>query len=812
MRKFLPVLMVIFTTHSYGFTIICKNSGDLNCKLSGNDVPTLMTECEQIETPTVEKPIYLAHNKFSECVRKPKEKPKKNYGKYGKSIIGYAVRDINKNCSLRTMWVDDDSNLLIFCETENHRVSYTDNESYEWSYDKKKCIGSLGNWDDAAKACKCPPNAHEENNECICDTEFTKYANARDGCITTSVNACVATGGEVTKQETCECDKNKKHLVPSGDWCECENGYQYIDPTQKHKGCEQQGRKLNISGTVVDASTNLGLQNVRVQSTNDENLYTTTNTTGQYSLQNVPITTYLTFIYTGYETQTWDAKNLLDQTISLQPDATTKEQTVSQPQEPATTSGDGEEDPCEKSGGKLGDNNECICDKETKHLVQQGNKCVCDTGYNRTDETQDCTQIDASPLLSSAGFTGGTTTTPPDENKLEDAIENYQNAKENEQSLANRTLTATTTAATGLGMMTAASAMAEQNADADAEEDMRAYLATFSCSYGKGQSVKTGNEEITLPGGNDLMSYYSEYKSLADNLKTTKAALGLRSGIESEVLYDKAESGLYKNASVGKTDGAYTSLARALTDETGEDAAAWNAQKEESAKKLKTGLITAGVGATVGIVGNYLINGQTPKQEALKKEFKKAEERVDETYPEYVIQPTLKPVETITATPATLTAINNEPTSIEQPNILSIKSFQSDERLFKPGKFDIDETQAGALDSYITDAVNILAEPENKDIKVCVSVIGHTDRTIPKPRKEYKTNEELSKLRAESVKDHILPQMTEIQDRIVTIEAKGKGAEECFEEYYEKRNDPACRRVEINIIDCSNVNPNWFNK
>jgi len=195
-------------------------------------------------------------------------------------------------------------------------------------------------------------------------------------------------------------------------------------------------------------------------------------------------------------------------------------------------------------------------------------------------------------------------------NRLNALIENYKSAKEKEQSLANRTLTAASTAATGLGLMTAASAYSEKQADEAAEQDMTAYLATFRCEYGKGQSSKAGNEEITLPGGNELLGYYSEYKSLADNLKNTKKALGMRPGIEQEVVYDKAESGLYKYASTGITDGAFTSLSRALTDPEGKDAAEWNAQKEKTAKNLKTGLIAAGAGVVGGIAGDMLINGK----------------------------------------------------------------------------------------------------------------------------------------------------------------------------------------------------------
>ncbi|MDO4424044.1 MAG: hypothetical protein Q4C08_04590, partial [Pseudomonadota bacterium] len=53
---------------------------------------------------------------------------------------------------------------------------------------------------------------------------------------------------------------------------------------------------------------------------------------------------------------------------------------------------------------------------------------------------------------------------------------------------------------------------------------------------------------------------------------------------------------------------------RALQDPTGEDAKAWAAQKDDSAKKMKTGLTVAGIGAIGGAVGNLLINKDSEKE------------------------------------------------------------------------------------------------------------------------------------------------------------------------------------------------------
>ncbi|MBO4746318.1 MAG: hypothetical protein J5613_04605, partial [Alphaproteobacteria bacterium] len=84
-------------------------------------------------------------------------------------------------------------------------------------------------------------------------------------------------------------------------------------------------------------------------------------------------------------------------------------------------------------------------------------------------------------------------------------------------------------------------------------------------------------------------------------------------GIEEEVVYDRAETGLYQYSSVGKTGGAYTSLANALTDPEGEDAAAWNTQKDATKQKLKAGGIVAAGGVAGGVLGNTAINTDTLK-------------------------------------------------------------------------------------------------------------------------------------------------------------------------------------------------------
>lgn len=159
-------------------------------------------------------------------------------------------------------------------------------------------------------------------------------------------------------------------------------------------------------------------------------------------------------------------------------------------------------------------------------------------------------------------------------------------------------------AAAGIGGAKFLSAKSEEKADTKAETDMKAYLSGFRCNYGA-QSVKGGEKEITLPGANSLISLYTEYKTLASQLKSKKEALGIQPGIESEVILDKAKNGLYDDEGTEKSSSTYASISRALTDTNGEDAAKLNAQKAETAKKKKTGAIIGIAGLAVGAVAPH---------------------------------------------------------------------------------------------------------------------------------------------------------------------------------------------------------------
>lgn len=198
--------------------------------------------------------------------------------------------------------------------------------------------------------------------------------------------------------------------------------------------------------------------------------------------------------------------------------------------------------------------------------------------------------------------------------RVDELRENAKKMHDKETSTANKLIGAAGIGATGIGTSQALSALSEQRADKNAENDMRAYLATIKCDYGTGKTVNGGETGIELPGGNELTQYVTQYKTLAADLKVRKTALGMSPGIESETIIDAAETGLYDNAATGKTNGAFTSLSRALSDETSADAQAWAQQKADTASKLKTGAIVAGVGAVGSAIANLAVNSSADKQ------------------------------------------------------------------------------------------------------------------------------------------------------------------------------------------------------
>ena len=222
-------------------------------------------------------------------------------------------------------------------------------------------------------------------------------------------------------------------------------------------------------------------------------------------------------------------------------------------------------------------------------------RCIpnaCDDGYNLENADTCDAKCVKTPDKKDAG------------DRQKELQENADKMKEKEQNLVSRLTGAAAIGGAGIGGQQIMSAMAEKSADEDAERDMRAYLQTFRCDFGQGKNILGGELAIETPGGNDMFDLHVEYAALAESLKQRKNALNLRPGIEAEVVWDKAETGLYNNAATGRTGGAYASVARAIMDPNGPDAEAWAKQKSDAASKLKTGAIIAGVGIAAGIAGN----------------------------------------------------------------------------------------------------------------------------------------------------------------------------------------------------------------
>ncbi len=291
-----------------------------------------------------------------------------------------------------------------------------------------------------------------------------------------------------------------------------------------------------------------------------------------------------------------------------------------------------------KFGSKIRDKISDIKDKSAQKRNERKEKKA--TEEDDDDVVEDTENIDIEPekeltneqQLAKVAETDTESVKEAQEKKVAELRDNYENMKEIENSFENRMLGATGMASMGMGGMQLASAISEDRADDAAEQQMKAYLATFSCTYANGKRFSGGETAIELPGGNELINLYSEYVGLANDLKTRKEALNLRPGIEAQPILDSATSGLYDDISTGKTTGAFTSLARALSDPNSADAAAWAAQREETAKQKKTALTTIGVGAVATVAGNLLINRNNEKErsaeilekyEDLKKELTK---------------------------------------------------------------------------------------------------------------------------------------------------------------------------------------------
>ncbi|MBQ8255672.1 MAG: OmpA family protein, partial [Alphaproteobacteria bacterium] len=408
--------------------------------------------------------------------------------------------------------------------------------------------------------------------------------------------------------------------------------------------------------------------------------------------------------------------------------------------------------------------------------------------------------------------------------RIAELEENAKKMKDKEQSMENKLLGAAGMGMTGAGLSKSLSAGAEQKADEAAELDMAAYLATMHCSYAPGKNVKGGEKEVELPGANSLMPLYTEYVALANDLKVRKAALGMQPGIESEAILDGATSGLYDDVALGKTGGAYASLARALSDPNSEDAKKWAAQKEATAKDKKTGTTLAAVGAIGSAVANIAINSGDDKKEKsdeinakydlMEKELNTLERGVNRNVPVVQACPSgttgdgvpncvcndkskdykaetnscqarvAEDVTTQTINQVVATEKTNDPIKIT-PVILKGSA------VFEIGQ-DVLRDDAKA---QLTDFVNSL-----KGYKKCsITVSGYTD-----PVGKQEDNIQLSQKRADAVKKHMDGVKADGLD--LTIVTHAKGESDCYCGL--GKDVPDAQRKERDYVVCNGKDDN----
>jgi len=390
-----------------------------------------------------------------------------------------------------------------------------------------------------------------------------------------------------------------------------------------------------------------------------------------------------------------------------------------------------------------------------------------------------------------------------DEEKVEKAKQSqkeYELAREKEK--AGRVNAGISTLATGLGGYAAVSSYFEQEADKKAEADMNEYLKGMNCNYSGGGVASLG-ETVEIPGGDELFDYYNQYRNLANNLKQTKAALNLTPGLEAQVVYEN--SNLYQYSSRTPRSGSTASLARALMDKDSEDATAWNAQKEESAKNLRTGALVAAGGLAFGISNRIALDKKYNKRfEKLREDFKKANEEFVAAHDGVKVtelETRITDLETLTTgqdetIQAQALQIQALQTQLAQNQIvdediaaeIAELTFNEQSIKFAPDEYQLNSDGQQALQDYATTVI-IPALDDHADIKLNITVVGHTDKTGNET-----TNQTLSLNRANSVATELGKLLTNYTDR-VSITPEGRGQTECNA----NGNQPDCRKIVITI-------------
>ena len=231
------------------------------------------------------------------------------------------------------------------------------------------------------------------------------------------------------------------------------------------------------------------------------------------------------------------------------------------------------------------------------------------------------------------------------------------------QSAMSKVIGGVSTAAMGVGGMQLAQGLSEQKSDKAATAEMQSYLSGMYCRYGVNR-VDYGKMGVIISEENQLDLLREEFFNKAAELKNTKEQLGLKEGIESQVVFDKSETGLYSNEKLNRADSYFGRLSSALQDENGRDAQMLDAQSKTSKNRVIGGAIAVGAGAAASIGGNALINKIKNKQAG-------KQDQPDEQKPESEI-PEPEEVQSVIPEPEE-TVIPEEPV-VESQEIEEIKT------------------------------------------------------------------------------------------------------------------------------------------
>ena len=422
------------------------------------------------------------------------------------------------------------------------------------------------------------------------------------------------------------------------------------------------------------------------------------------------------------------------------------------------------------------------------------------------------------PTTNNSTETKGTTENPPkaqhknsapmtpDPEKVQqakDAEQAYQDARDIEK--AGRPLTALATGMTGTGGYMIASSISEKIADKNAEEDMKAYLANMYCDYGGGQQVDLGDTEI-IPDGGELFNYYQEYVNTANRLKSTKAALNLTPGIESQVVYTDAKYNLYNYQPAGARSTGEISLARALMDANSADATAWAEQKEKTNTLLGVGTTLAVGGIGTGLANRAYTNKYREQHQRLKEETERTVQQIVQTDAAQMVQAQIVEQPTQPSNPVmpNTDANTQKPITANQFAIELATISVSPDQGFDFNGVKLTDYLTGFLDSFAHQLTNLLSKTEFESAKIKITITAHTDHVPLRNNNAYSNLVAFSKARAETVENYLLDKLSNLNGRI-DFDAQGKGAQNCTTGSEQSPQDaPECRKIEIKLEDTTN--------